>query len=165
MNEQTTPKRDKLPSWKTPAAIAMIFLWVTTAFFLWLPSQLDKEEQITEPDWSVQVYTRENPLREGGDVTLQVFVFDKETKDPVRGADIDASFDFRDDPIILHYVENGLYENVSRISENEVLSGTVTIRMQGAEQTRTFEFPVEPFADEWENISAFYMEKTEAVSQ
>ncbi|WP_026688876.1 hypothetical protein [Alteribacter aurantiacus] len=162
MNEHMRPKQEKLPSWRTPAIIAMVFLWVTTAFFLWLPNQLEKETM--DPDWAVQVYTRENPIREGGDVTLQVFVFDNQTKDPIKGADIEVEFDTRETPLILHYVENGLYENVSQVEEHEVLSGNIIVKRENFEANRPFTFPVESFTDEWANTSAFYMKKTKAVS-
>ncbi|TMW70414.1 hypothetical protein [Alteribacter natronophilus] len=168
-NTQTDRKgpERKIPDWKLPAAIAMAFLWITTAFFLWLPGQIDEEPgEIAAADWSVQTFTRENPVREGEPVTLQVFVYDNETKDPITGALVTADLDYREEPLTLHYVENGLYEKTEQVTEDRVLSGTVSVKRNELALASEFHFPVESRHDEWEETrSAFLMTGTRTVSR
>ncbi|PYZ99009.1 hypothetical protein CR205_10725 [Alteribacter lacisalsi] len=156
----------KIPDWKLPAAIAMAFLWITTVFFLWLPGQIEPPAQEEAADWSVQTYTRENPIREGDHVTLQVFVYDNETKDPVKDAEVTADLHLREEGLTFHYVENGLYETTDQVIENVILSGTVLVKRENLSASAGFEFPVEPFEDRWEETrTAFLITEPEAVSQ
>ncbi|WP_096439921.1 hypothetical protein [Alteribacter populi] len=147
---ETTPQKQRLPAWRLPTVIAMVFLWITTAFFLWLPGQIEVDEA-TEPDWTVQVYTRENPLREGGRMTLQVFVYDKPSGEPIREASVTSTFS-NEEVMTLHHLEAGLYEGETRVMNQPLISGEVRVSYDNQEATRSFEYPVEPFGDQWTSL-------------